>query len=67
MFLLHTQVNKGFDGSTFGTEIVLLTDGEDSGVSGCFGEVQTSGAVIHTLALGNQADKALEELSSMTG
>ncbi|PIO29125.1 hypothetical protein AB205_0152790 [Aquarana catesbeiana] len=60
-------VNKGFDGSTYGTEIVLLTDGEDSGISSCFIDVQNSGAVIHTLALGNQADKALEELASMTG
>lgn len=61
------EVNKGFDGSTYGTEIVLLTDGEDSGISNCFIDVQNSGAVIHTLALGNQADKALEELASMTG
>ncbi|XP_072276029.1 calcium-activated chloride channel regulator 1-like isoform X2 [Pyxicephalus adspersus] len=61
------EVNKKFDGSTYGTEIVLLTDGEDAGISSCLGEVRDSGAVIQTLALGNQADKALEDLSTVTG
>ncbi|KAM5149073.1 calcium-activated chloride channel regulator 1-like isoform 1-T1 [Mantella aurantiaca] len=61
------EVNGKFDGSTYGTEIVLLTDGEDGGISGCFEEVRNSGAVIHTVALGNQADKALEGLSNITG
>ncbi|XP_068095950.1 calcium-activated chloride channel regulator 1-like isoform X2 [Hyperolius riggenbachi] len=61
------QVNKQRDGSTYGTEIVLLTDGEDGGISSCFGEVEASGAIIHTVALGNSADKALEQLSDKTG
>ncbi|XP_056379191.1 calcium-activated chloride channel regulator 1-like [Hyla sarda] len=60
------EVNKKLDGSTYGTEIVLLTDGEDSGISSCFEEVRTSGAIIHTIALGNSADKALEQLSNIT-
>ncbi|XP_044156319.1 calcium-activated chloride channel regulator 1-like [Bufo gargarizans] len=61
------EVNKKLDGSTYGTEIVLLTDGEDSGISSCFEEVRASGAVIHTIALGNSADKGLEGLADITG
>ncbi|XP_053325133.1 calcium-activated chloride channel regulator 1-like [Spea bombifrons] len=61
------EVNKKLDGNTYGTEIVLLTDGEDSGIRSCFPEVTNSGAIIHTIALGNSADKALEELAEITG
>ncbi|XP_006831052.1 PREDICTED: calcium-activated chloride channel regulator 1 [Chrysochloris asiatica] len=52
---------------TDGSEIVLLTDGEDNTISGCFNEVRQSGAIIHTVALGPSAAKELEELSKMTG
>ncbi|XP_004639370.3 calcium-activated chloride channel regulator 1 [Octodon degus] len=53
--------------STSGSEIILLTDGEDSGISSCFEEVKQSGAIIHTIALGPSAAKELETLSDMTG
>ncbi|KAM8789740.1 calcium-activated chloride channel regulator 1-like [Rhynchonycteris naso] len=53
--------------STSGSEIVLLTDGEDDQISSCFEDVKQSGAVIHTIALGPSADKELETLSDMTG
>lgn len=53
--------------STSGSEIVLLTDGEDNGISSCFEEVKRSGAVIHTIALGPDAARELETLSDMTG
>ncbi|XP_036612470.1 calcium-activated chloride channel regulator 1-like [Trichosurus vulpecula] len=53
--------------STNGSEIVLLTDGEDSKISTCFDQVKQSGAIIHTVALGPSADKDLEKLSEMTG
>ncbi|XP_036612520.1 calcium-activated chloride channel regulator 1-like [Trichosurus vulpecula] len=53
--------------STNGSEIVLLTDGEDSTISTCFDQVRESGAIIHTVALGPDADEDLEELSKMTG
>ncbi|XP_053549084.1 calcium-activated chloride channel regulator 3A-1-like [Bombina bombina] len=59
--------NQKYDGGTNGTEVVLLTDGEDSGISSCFAEVQASGASIHTVALGPSADPALEKLAIMTG
>ncbi|XP_042318343.1 calcium-activated chloride channel regulator 1-like [Sceloporus undulatus] len=66
-------VERGFQvflkkyASTEGCEIVLLTDGEDSGVSSCFAKVRSSGSVIHTIALGPSAAKELEMLSDMTG
>ncbi|XP_054689833.1 calcium-activated chloride channel regulator 1-like isoform X2 [Grus americana] len=53
--------------TTYGSEIVLLTDGEDSHISACFDVVKESGAKIHTIALGPEADKDLEELSELTG
>ncbi|XP_057570115.1 calcium-activated chloride channel regulator 1 isoform X2 [Hippopotamus amphibius kiboko] len=52
---------------TDGSEIVLLTDGEDNTISSCFDEVKQSGAIIHTVALGPSAAQELEELSEMTG
>ncbi|XP_070261611.1 calcium-activated chloride channel regulator 1-like [Myotis yumanensis] len=53
--------------STSGSEIILLTDGEDAEISSCFEEVKQSGAIIHTIALGPSAAKELETLSNMTG
>ncbi|XP_018411414.1 PREDICTED: epithelial chloride channel protein-like [Nanorana parkeri] len=61
------EVNKKNDGSTHGTEIVLLTDGEDKAIHSCLNEVGASEAIIHTVALGVSADKGLEQLSSITG
>lgn len=52
---------------TDGSEIVLLTDGEDNTINACFNEVKQSGAIIHTVALGPSAAQELEELSKMTG
>ncbi|NXI64176.1 CLCA1 regulator, partial [Anseranas semipalmata] len=52
---------------TYGSEIVLLTDGEDSGMAACLNEVKESGAIIHTIALGSSAAKELEEFSKITG
>ncbi|XP_036208489.1 calcium-activated chloride channel regulator 1-like [Myotis myotis] len=53
--------------STSGSEIILLTDGEDAEISSCFEEVKQSEAIIHTIALGPSAAKELETLSNMTG
>ncbi|XP_066899266.1 calcium-activated chloride channel regulator 1 [Kogia breviceps] len=52
---------------TDGSEIVLLTDGEDNTISSCFNDVKQSGVIIHTVALGPSAAQELEELSKMTG
>ncbi|XP_422360.3 calcium-activated chloride channel regulator 1-like [Gallus gallus] len=54
-------------GTTYGSEIVLLTDGEDSTMSLCREKVKESGAIIHTIALGPSAAKELEEFSNITG
>ncbi|NWY58895.1 CLCA1 regulator, partial [Chionis minor] len=53
--------------TTYGSEIVLLTDGEDAGIAACFDLVKQSGAKIHTIALGPWAAKELEEFSKLTG
>ncbi|KAI4549362.1 hypothetical protein MG293_001692 [Ovis ammon polii] len=53
--------------STSGSEIILLTDGEDKEINLCFEDVKQSGAIIHTIALGPSAAKELETLSNMTG
>ncbi|XP_069498843.1 calcium-activated chloride channel regulator 1-like [Ambystoma mexicanum] len=53
--------------STYGSEIILLTDGEDPLIPECFQEVENSGAIIHTIALGPDAAIQLETLAHMTG
>nr|KAF6377564.1 hypothetical protein mMyoMyo1_002908 [Myotis myotis] len=50
-----------------GSEIVLLTDGEDSSAKYCLNEVKESGAIIHFIALGPSADHAVIEMSDVTG
>ncbi|XP_026639693.1 calcium-activated chloride channel regulator 3A-1-like [Microtus ochrogaster] len=61
------QVITSSSQSTSGSEIILLTDGEDDNIRSCFEEVKHSGAIIHTIALGPSAAKELETLSTMTG
>ncbi|NXV81497.1 CLCA1 regulator, partial [Atlantisia rogersi] len=53
--------------TTYGSEIVLLTDGLDSNKSACLPSIKESGAKIHTIALGPSADRELEEFSKQTG
>uniref|UniRef100_A0A674ISP5 Calcium-activated chloride channel regulator 1-like n=1 Tax=Terrapene triunguis TaxID=2587831 RepID=A0A674ISP5_9SAUR len=66
-------VHKGFEvikqkySNLYGSEIVLLTDGEDGGMSSCLTEVKNSGSIIHTIALGPNASPELEQFSNMTG
>ncbi|XP_070261607.1 calcium-activated chloride channel regulator 4-like isoform X1 [Myotis yumanensis] len=50
-----------------GSEIVLLTDGEDSTAKNCLDQVRESGAIIHFIALGLSADYAVKEMSDVTG
>ncbi|XP_045147981.1 calcium-activated chloride channel regulator 1-like [Echinops telfairi] len=61
------RVITGSHQSTSGSEIILLTDGEDTTMGLCFEEVKQSGAIIHTIALGPSAAKELETLAQMTG
>lgn len=50
-----------------GSEIVLLSDGEDNTAGNCLAEVENSGAVIHFIALGPAADTAVIQMSTITG
>ncbi|XP_010635054.1 calcium-activated chloride channel regulator 4-like [Fukomys damarensis] len=61
------QVMRNKDFPLDGSEIVLLTDGEDSTASSCVDEVKESGAIIHFIALGPQADQAVIQMSNITG
>uniref|UniRef100_A0A8C9QI41 Calcium-activated chloride channel N-terminal domain-containing protein n=1 Tax=Spermophilus dauricus TaxID=99837 RepID=A0A8C9QI41_SPEDA len=58
-----SRLNAQIDGS----EIVLLTDGEDSTTGRCVDAVKQSGAVIHLIALGPSAERAVIEMSTETG
>ncbi|XP_044882979.1 calcium-activated chloride channel regulator 1-like [Mauremys mutica] len=66
-------VHKGFEvikqkySNLYGSELVLLTDGEDGSMSSCLTEVKNSGSIIHTIALGPNAAPELEQFSNMTG
>nr|XP_008176316.1 calcium-activated chloride channel regulator 1-like [Chrysemys picta bellii] len=66
-------VRKGFEvikqkySNLDGSEIVLLTDGEDRGMNICLTEVKNSGSIIHTVALGPNAAPQLEQFTNMTG
>ncbi|XP_069497826.1 calcium-activated chloride channel regulator 1-like [Ambystoma mexicanum] len=61
------EVNRQ-SGNSYGTEIVLLTDGEDNfDTKLCFPDVMSSGAIIHVIALGPSASKELEKIADMSG
>nr|XP_006634877.2 PREDICTED: calcium-activated chloride channel regulator 4A-like [Lepisosteus oculatus] len=59
------QVLREDDSSTFGDEIVLLSDGESP--VDCLDQVGNSGAIVHGIALGPSADKRVEIMVNMTG
>ncbi|XP_034635972.1 calcium-activated chloride channel regulator 1-like [Trachemys scripta elegans] len=65
-------VRKGFEvikqkySNLDGSEIVLLTDGEDKNMNNCLTEVKNSGSIIHIVALGSNAAQELEQFSNMT-
>ncbi|XP_072276033.1 calcium-activated chloride channel regulator 1-like [Pyxicephalus adspersus] len=63
------EVNKGTkDKSSYGTELILLSDGEDASFpTACYSNLINSGAIIHVIALGPSAAKALEEITEATG
>ncbi|XP_039329608.1 calcium-activated chloride channel regulator 4-like [Saimiri boliviensis] len=52
-----------FDGS----EIVLLTNGEDNTANSCTDEVKQSGSIVHFITLGKDADEAVIAMSNVTG
>ncbi|XP_053325158.1 calcium-activated chloride channel regulator 1-like [Spea bombifrons] len=62
------EVNKELDGSSIGTEILLLSDGEDNfDTSLCFHEILESGVILHFIALGPSATSSLNNIIVNTG
>ncbi|XP_067221991.1 calcium-activated chloride channel regulator 1-like isoform X1 [Chanodichthys erythropterus] len=65
---LGLQVLKNDNGDETGDEIIFLTDGEATDdINSCVPAAIESGAIIHTIALGDKADKALREMADKTG
>lgn len=65
---LGLKVLKMDDQGVLGDEIIFLTDGEATdNISYCVPAAINSGAIIHTIALGDKADKALREMADKTG
>ncbi|XP_003479102.1 calcium-activated chloride channel regulator 4-like [Cavia porcellus] len=50
-----------------GSEILLLTDGEDHTASGCVNSVKESGVIVHFIALGQSAEPVVTQMSIETG
>ncbi|XP_068095968.1 calcium-activated chloride channel regulator 4A-like isoform X2 [Hyperolius riggenbachi] len=66
--LAGIQVNKGNTGSSHGTEIVLLSDGEDNyDTNLCYSDIINSGAIIHVIFLGLNEEPKLAKISMDTG
>ncbi|RXN38313.1 epithelial chloride channel -like protein [Labeo rohita] len=64
---LSLEVLKKDDGDVIGDEIFFLTDGEATDdLNSCVPNAINSGAIIHTIALGDKADKALREMADKT-
>ncbi|XDV32639.1 hypothetical protein PO909_003396 [Leuciscus waleckii] len=62
------QVLKKDNGDVIGDEIIFLTDGEATdNLTSCVPSAIESGAIIHTIALGDKADKALRDMADKTG
>ncbi|XP_051717359.1 calcium-activated chloride channel regulator 1-like [Ctenopharyngodon idella] len=65
---LGLEVLKKDNGDVIGDEIIFLTDGEASDdINSCVPAAIESGAIIHTIALGNKADEALRKMAAKTG
>ncbi|KAM5268437.1 calcium-activated chloride channel regulator 4-like [Hipposideros larvatus] len=62
-FQVMGEQNPQLDGS----EIVLLSDGEDTSAKNCLDEVKNSGVIIHFIALGPNADPAVTVMPIITG
>ncbi|XP_056379195.1 calcium-activated chloride channel regulator 1-like [Hyla sarda] len=67
--LAGIQVNKGRPGgSSHGTEVVLLSDGEDNyDTRLCFQQIIESGVIVHVIFLGSAEEPRLKEIVQTTG
>uniref|UniRef100_A0A8D0DVM1 Chloride channel accessory 2 n=1 Tax=Salvator merianae TaxID=96440 RepID=A0A8D0DVM1_SALMN len=64
---LALEVIKNHDGRTSGSEIILLSSGDDNTLSTCFSDVANAGIIIHTIAVGQSTSEKLEQLGRVTG
>lgn len=66
--LAGIQVNRGNTGSSHGTEVVLLSDGEDNfDTNLCFQQIIDSGVIVHVIFLGTAEEPKLKEIVRVTG
>ncbi|XP_071985305.1 calcium-activated chloride channel regulator 1-like [Engystomops pustulosus] len=66
--LAGIQVNQGTSVSSAGTEIILVSAGEDEyDTSLCFPQIIESGAIIHVIFLGPSEEPKLIEIAKITG
>ncbi|XP_047641362.1 calcium-activated chloride channel regulator 4-like [Phacochoerus africanus] len=61
------QVIKEIYPQVDGSEIMLVVAGEDKNIRNCMDRVKQSGAIIHSIALGPNAEPAVAEMSAVTG
>uniref|UniRef100_A0A8C3CUK4 Chloride channel accessory 2 n=1 Tax=Cairina moschata TaxID=8855 RepID=A0A8C3CUK4_CAIMO len=64
--LAHEVIRKK-QGNLNGSEIILVTGGQDNSTSRCFSEMINSGSIIHTITVGSSAAKEIEHFSKETG
>ncbi|XP_075038537.1 calcium-activated chloride channel regulator 1-like [Mixophyes fleayi] len=66
--LAGIEVNTKLDGTSAGTDIILLSDGEDNNdPTVCFSNIYNSGAVINFITLGPSWDRRLKDVIENTG
>ncbi|KAK7814346.1 hypothetical protein U0070_027004 [Myodes glareolus] len=61
------EVFKNGGYPTDGTDILLMSDGEDSTAKECVDEVKKSGSIVHFIALGPNYEAAVPDMSILTG
>ncbi|XP_025972242.2 calcium-activated chloride channel regulator 2 [Dromaius novaehollandiae] len=64
---LASEVIRKKDGNIYGSEIILVTGGQDSSMKKCFSDTINSGSVIHTITVGSSAAEEIEHFSKETG
>ncbi|NWZ20376.1 CLCA2 regulator, partial [Asarcornis scutulata] len=64
--LAHEVIRKK-EGNLNGSEIILVTGGQDNSTSRCFFEMINSGSIIHTITVASSAAKEIKHFSKETG
>ncbi|XP_040263409.1 calcium-activated chloride channel regulator 1-like [Bufo bufo] len=66
--LTGIQVNKALYGPSDGTEVILLSDGEDNyDTNACVQQILASGAIIHVIFVGPNEEPKLQDIAKTTG